>query len=390
MESPVARAEVLLKRALAWARLGAYTAALRDTTAGLASVKSVETAEARHSSNSLLALRAQILLQQGRPRDAIAIATRGRARGGAARAESRPRAGLRRPRRCVLRARTAREGRPRDQGSRDLPRDRSGAGRSGDRVEPRRQRVRGGALAARRPSTTRTRATSSSGSETSRRRHSQARTSARSSSAGRLLEEAETVLDDARTTLRAAEHVTGSIFAETQLARLALVREATSMTAVERPRPHRRRGGRGGQRAFRPRGVDLPRRGLRATSRVDAGARHARRRRADARARVVTTRGAPRARPCGRAGPNRRPAAALEQAELAIEIARRQRLLYEEEQALRVLADSAHGVRRAKRERARRWTRPRASPSASSRCPSRPRSAGRRRRRCRPCTRCAR
>src|SRR5262249_47874108 len=35
----------------------------------------LDTAEAKNSSNSLLALRAQVLLQQGRPREVIAIAT---------------------------------------------------------------------------------------------------------------------------------------------------------------------------------------------------------------------------------------------------------------------------------------------------------------------------
>ena len=48
-----------------------------------------------------------------------------------------------------------------------------------------------------------------------------------------LLDQAETVLADARTTLRAAEHLTGSIFAETQLARLALVRGSAESAAED-------------------------------------------------------------------------------------------------------------------------------------------------------------
>ena len=63
-----------------------------------------------------------------------------------------------------------------------------------------------------------------------------ARTSARSSSAEACSTRPRAVLEDARQTLRAAEHVTGSIFAETQLARLALVRG--DVDAADRgPRP---------------------------------------------------------------------------------------------------------------------------------------------------------
>ena len=73
---PVAQAELYEERAFAWARLGSYSTALREITAGLKRIESVSTLEAKHAANSLLALRAYIHLQQGRPRDAIAIASK--------------------------------------------------------------------------------------------------------------------------------------------------------------------------------------------------------------------------------------------------------------------------------------------------------------------------
>jgi class 3 adenylate cyclase/tetratricopeptide (TPR) repeat protein len=73
-DDPVAQARVHVARALARYRLGAYSDALRDVTAGLNCVKGLEAAEAKDVAHSLLARRAQIYLQQGRPRDAIATA----------------------------------------------------------------------------------------------------------------------------------------------------------------------------------------------------------------------------------------------------------------------------------------------------------------------------
>jgi class 3 adenylate cyclase/tetratricopeptide (TPR) repeat protein len=75
-DDPVAQAELHEERAFAWARLGSYSTALREITAGLKRIESVDSLEARHAANSLLARRAYIHLQQGRPRDTIAIASK--------------------------------------------------------------------------------------------------------------------------------------------------------------------------------------------------------------------------------------------------------------------------------------------------------------------------
>ena len=73
-DDPVGQAELYEERAFAWARLGSYSTALREITAGLKRIEPCQTLEAQHAANSLLARRAYIHLQQGRPRDTIAIA----------------------------------------------------------------------------------------------------------------------------------------------------------------------------------------------------------------------------------------------------------------------------------------------------------------------------
>ena len=75
-DDPVAQARIHEARALAQYRLGAYSDALRDVTAGLNRLKALETPEAKDVTHSLLARRAQIYLQQGKPRDAIKTAHR--------------------------------------------------------------------------------------------------------------------------------------------------------------------------------------------------------------------------------------------------------------------------------------------------------------------------
>ena len=75
-DDPVAQAELHEARAFAWARLGSYRTALREITTGLKRVQPMTTAEAKHAANSLLARRAYIHLQQGRPRETIAIASK--------------------------------------------------------------------------------------------------------------------------------------------------------------------------------------------------------------------------------------------------------------------------------------------------------------------------
>ena len=75
-DDPVAQARIHEARAFARFRLGAYSDALRDVTAGLNRVKTLETPDAKDVTHNLLARRAQIYLQQGRPRDAIKTAHR--------------------------------------------------------------------------------------------------------------------------------------------------------------------------------------------------------------------------------------------------------------------------------------------------------------------------
>jgi predicted ATPase/class 3 adenylate cyclase len=73
-DDPIAQAEIYEARALARIRLSSYSEALREITAGLNRVRTLNTAEAKQAANSLLARRAQIYLQQGRARETIAIA----------------------------------------------------------------------------------------------------------------------------------------------------------------------------------------------------------------------------------------------------------------------------------------------------------------------------
>ena len=73
---PVGQAELHEERAFALFRLGSYSNALREITAGLKRIESVDTLEAKHARNSLLARRAYTHLQQGRSRDTIAIASK--------------------------------------------------------------------------------------------------------------------------------------------------------------------------------------------------------------------------------------------------------------------------------------------------------------------------
>ncbi len=334
---PVTRAEVLLMRALAWARLGAYSAALRDTTAGLTAVRSLETPEARHSSNSLLALRAQILLQQGRPRDALAVASE-------VVREAEPLG----PSRALAQAYDALDGAYFELGQPEK------AVHEIKALEIYREigAVRAAAVIASNLGVSayaegrwREAAEYYAHSRDELARLGDATQAAFASAnlgevlvSRGLLDEAQTVLAEARETLRAAEHVTGSIFAETQLARLALVRGDVD-TAVEDL-------GRIVDEA-----VEVGSAPFALEAWIYLGEAYARR--GDAQRALDTLEDAERtlglessplaahlarvrAVALGATGDS---VAALEQAELAIAGARRQRLLYEEEQALRVLAD---------------------------------------------------
>jgi tetratricopeptide (TPR) repeat protein len=71
---PQAQAEIYEARALARIRLSSYSDALREITAGLGRARTLSGPNAKQAEYSLLARRAQIFLQQGRPREAIAIA----------------------------------------------------------------------------------------------------------------------------------------------------------------------------------------------------------------------------------------------------------------------------------------------------------------------------
>jgi class 3 adenylate cyclase/tetratricopeptide (TPR) repeat protein len=74
-DDPVTQAEIYEQRVVAQMRSSSYPEALREVTAGLKCVASVDTPEGRHAANSLLARRAQIYLLQGRARETISLAT---------------------------------------------------------------------------------------------------------------------------------------------------------------------------------------------------------------------------------------------------------------------------------------------------------------------------
>ena len=73
---PIAQAEIYEARALVRFRLGAYPEALRELTAGMNRVRDLKTPEASDVGLLLLARRAVIYLQQGRPIEAIETAHR--------------------------------------------------------------------------------------------------------------------------------------------------------------------------------------------------------------------------------------------------------------------------------------------------------------------------
>ena len=158
------------------------------------------------------------------------------------------------------------------------------------------------------------------------------------------LDEAALVLDEARGLLRAAGEVTGSLFAETQLARLAVVRGDVD-AAIDDLRRVVDEAVSVGSAAF----------ALEAWIYLaEAYLRHGEAGRAletiDDAERALGVVSSPLAAHLTRVRAvafeqTGHPTGALEQAELAIEIARRQRLLYEEEQGLRVLVEllSARG-----------------------------------------------
>ncbi len=336
-DDPVVVAEIYEARSLAWARLGSYSTALRDTTAGLDGVASLTTPDATRAACNLRALRAQIHIQQGRPRDAIEIAT-----------EVVRVAEPLGPSRALARAYSALDGGYLDLGEpENAVHEVKALEIYRELGEARWAAVIESNLGVQAYAEGRWReaATYYTHSRDELERLGDSTQAAWSgANLGEVLisrgalDEAREVLDDARLILRTAGEVTGSLFAETQLARLALLRgdvdaaiedlrrvvdEAVSVGSaafaleawIYLAEAYVRRGE--AERALET--IDDAERTLGVVSSPLAA--HLTRVRAVAFAQTG------------------HPTGALEQAELAIEIARRQRLLHEEAQALRVLAE---------------------------------------------------
>jgi tetratricopeptide (TPR) repeat protein len=334
---PVEAAAVYETRATAWTRLSEYENALADTDTGLALIEGIAGEDARRARNDLLAIQAQIHLQRGHPLEAIEIAQKvvddAEALG---------------PTHALARAYSALDGGYFDLGEpekavhevkalaiyREL-----GAARRAAVIE---SNLGVTAYAEGRW------ADASAYYARSKEELERLGDSTQAAFAGAnlgevlvsrgLLTEAESTLEDARRTLRAAEHVTGSIFAETQLARLALVRgdvdsaiddltrvvdEAVSVGSA----PYALEAWIYLAEAHTQRGA-----AERALEALAAAEKTLGRESSPLAARLARVRAVALELTGDSTG-------ALEQAELAIAVARRQRLLYEEEQALRVLAE---------------------------------------------------
>ncbi len=74
LPDPVERARMFALRARARVRTGAYTNALRETTAGLQLVERLDSREATGARATLRAIRSEVRMLQGHPREAIALA----------------------------------------------------------------------------------------------------------------------------------------------------------------------------------------------------------------------------------------------------------------------------------------------------------------------------
>lgn len=338
---PVAVAEIYETRAVAWTRLSEYANAFDDTETGIAAVRGVTSDEARRARNNLLALQAQIHLQQGQPREAIEIAR-------AVVEDAEPLG----PSRALARAYSALDGGYLDVGEPES------AVHEVKALEIYRELglARWAAVIASNLGVT-AYAEGRWADATSYYTHSQEELerlgdSTQAAFAGAnlgevlisrgLLEEAEVALESARRTLRSAGHLTGSIFAETQLARLAvqrgrldeaiealrgLVDEAVSMGSasygleawIYLAEAHVDRGE--GERAL------MVLEEAERTIGLESSPLAAHLARVRARGLALTDDAV----------------GATEQFDLAVEIARRQRLLYEEALSLRALADYAAG-----------------------------------------------
>jgi len=335
-DDPVARAEVFEDRALAWMRLSSFSLALRDTKVGLECVASSTNSGATRIGNNLLALRAIILLQQGRPREAIAVATEV-----VGRAESLG------PSRALARAYSALDGGYLDLGEpenaihevkaleiyREL-----GAARPAALVESN--------LGVQAYAEGRWHEASAHylhAQEELERVGDSTQAALAGANLGEvlisrgLLDEAGSALEKAKQSFRAAEHLTGALFAETQLARLALLRGEVTTAIEDLVRIVDEAMSVGNPAValessiYLAEGYAQNEEAERALDTLDEAERTLGLESSQLAAHLARARAVALAQTGDSVG-------ALEQAELAVTVARRQRLLYEEQLALRVLA----------------------------------------------------
>ena len=230
-DDPVTQAELYEARTLARIRLGLYSEALRETSSGVTLVSSLDTPEATTAKNSLLSHRAQIRLLQGRPREAITLAT-----------DVVRVAEPLGPSIALARAYSVLDGAFLELGEpenavnlvkalaiyRELGAARSAAVNASNL----------GVLAYAEGRWREATEYYAQSQEELERLGDSTQAAFAAANLGEVLisrgrlDEAESVLSGARGVLRAAEHATGSIFAETQLARLALER-GDADTAIE-------------------------------------------------------------------------------------------------------------------------------------------------------------
>ena len=335
-DDPVARAEIFEDRALAWMRLSSFSLALRDTKVGLECVASSTNSGATRIGNNLLALRAIILLQQGRPREAIAVATEV-----VGRAESLG------PSRALARAYSALDGGYLDLGEpenaihevkaleiyREL-----GAARPAALVESN--------LGVQAYAEGRWHEASAHylhAQEELERVGDSTQAALAGANLGEvlisrgLLDEAGSALEKAKQSFRAAEHLTGALFAETQLARLALLRGEVTTAIEDLVRIVDEAMSVGNPAValessiYLAEGYAQNEEAERALDTLDEAERTLGLESSQLAAHLARARAVALAQTGDSVG-------ALEQAELAVTVARRQRLLYEEQLALRVLA----------------------------------------------------
>ena len=340
---PVGQAELAEARSLAWIRLGSYSAALRETTTGLRCAESVDSPEATNAANSLLALRANIHLQQGQLHEAIEVATK-------VVALAEPLG----PSAALARAYGALDGAYLDLGEPEKAVNEAKAVAIYQQLgEARRAAIAESNVGVHAYAEGRWREATeyyTHSRDELERLGDWTQAAFAGANLGEvlisrgLLEEAETVLQDASRTLHAAEHVTGYVFADTQLARLALVRGDADVAIDDLTRVVEDAVSHGSSAFALEAWIYL------AEAYVQRGSGETALGVLDEAERTVGLESSPLAAHLARVR-----ATALQQAgdlpaaeaqlTKALEVARRQRLPYEEEQTLRALAalESARG-----------------------------------------------